>query len=132
MWLEVTSVPHRAWPQRSMRTWPPLVGVCHRPVGSPARAGEARAAAATASAVRTEVFIGVFLLTDRRGDPLGGRLIRVSVGNKAELMKLHQGLHDLRSSYPPISVSHSSSLRTLTPCFSASFSLDPAPGPATT
>ncbi|MNQ99854.1 hypothetical protein D3C85_1156050 [compost metagenome] len=28
--------------------------------------------------------------------------------------------------------SHSSSVRTATPCFSASFSLDPAPGPATT
>ncbi|MNS86451.1 hypothetical protein D3C72_1203570 [compost metagenome] len=31
-----------------------------------------------------------------------------------------------------INSSHSSSVRTVTPCFSASFSLDPAPGPATT
>src|ERR1700754_3902450 len=32
----------------------------------------------------------------------------------------------------PISFNHSSSLITLTPCFSASFSFEPAPGPATT
>src|SRR5947209_15805865 len=31
-----------------------------------------------------------------------------------------------------ISFSHSSSLITFTPCFSASFSFEPAPGPATT
>jgi hypothetical protein len=34
--------------------------------------------------------------------------------------------------YSPISFSHSSSVSTATPCFLASASFDPAPGPATT
>ncbi len=33
--------------------------------------------------------------------------------------------------HEPISASHSSSVRTVTPCFWASASLEPAPGPAT-
>jgi len=34
--------------------------------------------------------------------------------------------------YPPTSFNHSSSVNTVTPCFCASASFEPAPGPATT
>src|SRR5882762_2204992 len=52
--------------------------------------------------------------------PLSRTMTAVNVGDERAFL------------YSPISFSHSSSISTATPCFLASASFEPAPGPATT